>query len=121
MSVEEIKTELPKFEFMMFNRANREGELTLLDQKDIDDILFDLNRGVKANYDENGMIVITYPYNVCRLESRNLISKICPSCKINELNKDESMNALSRKDNTTYICDDCGTAEGLEELYKWKE
>ncbi|PED63987.1 hypothetical protein [Priestia megaterium] len=37
---------------------------------------------------------------------------ICPSCGT----KHERLLALSRKDNKTSICDDCGTQEALEEL-----
>src|SRR3982751_3001078 len=40
----------------------------------------------------------------------------CPRCKVNELNPKMVMNTLSRKDNETYICADCGTAEAIEEL-----
>lgn len=37
----------------------------------------------------------------------------CPRCNENELK--ESGNALSRKDNNTIICDDCGMDEALED------
>jgi predicted RNA-binding Zn-ribbon protein involved in translation (DUF1610 family) len=40
---------------------------------------------------------------------------ICPKCKQNEIGADDVMNALSR-DNKTYICDDCGTAEAFAEM-----
>lgn len=45
----------------------------------------------------------------------------CPVCKENNLHENEVMNALSRKDNKTYICDRCGTMEALEELRKFEE
>jgi predicted RNA-binding Zn-ribbon protein involved in translation (DUF1610 family) len=45
-------------------------------------------------------------------ENKNL----CPRCKENELHEDMVMNSLSRKDNETYICDDCGTEEAMEEM-----
>lgn len=35
----------------------------------------------------------------------------CPRCKENELDKEEVRNCLSRMDNKTYICSDCGTDE----------
>jgi hypothetical protein len=38
----------------------------------------------------------------------------CPKCKVNEL-LEPGGNALSRKDNETEICSDCGTQEALEE------
>lgn len=43
---------------------------------------------------------------------------ICPSCMYNELHENEAMNALSRKDNETYICTQCARREALEELKK---
>ena len=39
--------------------------------------------------------------------------KICPRCKKNELNKVEVRNCLSRMDNKTYICNDCGNDEAV--------
>lgn len=47
------------------------------------------------------------------------MKNICPSCNINELHEDEVMNSLSRTDNETYICNDCGTKEAMEELALW--
>ena len=35
----------------------------------------------------------------------------CPRCLKNELDKDETMNSLSRMDNATYICEECGQEE----------
>jgi len=43
----------------------------------------------------------------------------CPVCERNELHPDEVMNSLSRKDNTTYICDECGVKEALDELQEY--
>lgn len=42
---------------------------------------------------------------------------ICPSCGKNPLKLPMVMNSLSRKDNETYICDDCGMREALEDYY----
>ena len=39
--------------------------------------------------------------------------KKCPRCKKNTMRDEEAMNALSRRDNETYICSPCGTAEAL--------
>jgi RNA polymerase subunit RPABC4/transcription elongation factor Spt4 len=39
----------------------------------------------------------------------------CPICKTNEL-LEEGLNALSRKDNQTEICNDCGTQEAFDDL-----
>lgn len=36
----------------------------------------------------------------------------CPRCS-NVMYDDEVLNALSRRDNKTYICSDCGTEEAL--------
>lgn len=42
----------------------------------------------------------------------------CPRCGSPKMDKVLVRNALSRKDNKTYICNDCGTAEAIEELMK---
>ncbi len=39
--------------------------------------------------------------------------KKCPRCKKNTMRDEEVMNALSRRDNKTYICSPCGTTEAL--------
>lgn len=44
--------------------------------------------------------------------------KTCPRCNINILKEPIHKNALSRKDNETYICDSCGMAEAIEEFIK---
>jgi uncharacterized protein YlaI len=41
---------------------------------------------------------------------------ICPVCKVNELDEDEVMNSLSRKDNETYICNDCAVQEAMADF-----
>lgn len=41
--------------------------------------------------------------------------KICPRCADNLLHASRVRNALSRKDNETYICPPCGTDEGLRD------
>ena len=41
--------------------------------------------------------------------------KICPRCNKNELHPTLAMNALSRRDNETYICPSCGTEEAFED------
>jgi predicted RNA-binding Zn-ribbon protein involved in translation (DUF1610 family) len=42
----------------------------------------------------------------------------CPRCGENTLRTDRPvMNALSRKDNKTYVCSPCGTSEALENFY----
>lgn len=45
-------------------------------------------------------------------------SKLCPKCQSTFLSTKAAENALSRKDNKTMICSDCGTAEALEDLFK---
>jgi len=42
------------------------------------------------------------------------LPKICPRCKKNELHPTLAMNALSRLDNETYICSNCGTEEAFD-------
>lgn len=39
--------------------------------------------------------------------------KLCPRCKVVPLHPEEIKNALSRRDNKTYICSPCGTAEAM--------
>jgi len=41
---------------------------------------------------------------------------ICPKCNTNELLYEEGCNALSRVDNSTEICDDCGMAEAIDDM-----
>ena len=41
---------------------------------------------------------------------------ICPQCKKNELLEPIVRNSLSRADNQTYICNDCGNQEGFDDL-----
>jgi predicted RNA-binding Zn-ribbon protein involved in translation (DUF1610 family) len=41
----------------------------------------------------------------------------CPRCGEETLRLDRpAMNALSRTDNETYVCSDCGTSEALEDF-----
>lgn len=42
------------------------------------------------------------------------IIKKCPSCK---LEKDMRHPAISRRDNKTEVCSDCGTAEALDDFF----
>jgi hypothetical protein len=43
---------------------------------------------------------------------------ICPRCLVTQLNKVQAMNALSRRDNKTYICSQCG---GEEAVFDWQQ
>ncbi len=47
---------------------------------------------------------------------KNPKGEICPSCKTNRMYTVECRNSLSRRDNSTYICTDCGDKEALEDL-----
>jgi hypothetical protein len=71
-----IRNLLSKYEFEMFNRANNQkGEMTTLNEKDIDDIIGDMYMGsisVVIQVDDNEMVIVKYPSDVCRLESRGL-------------------------------------------------
>ena len=42
--------------------------------------------------------------------------KKCPKCGENTLHPEEVMNALSRKDNETYICNACGDQEAFDDM-----
>ena len=46
---------------------------------------------------------------------RQLSSNLCPRCGVATMHPEKAMNALSRRDNETYICSPCGTAEGMED------
>ncbi len=41
--------------------------------------------------------------------------KTCPRCKWNLLKRRDSLNAVSRRDNKTNICAECGIKEALED------
>ena len=43
--------------------------------------------------------------------------KLCPRCKVIKLDPIDVRNALSRKDNKTYICESCGIAEAIEDQF----
>ncbi len=45
----------------------------------------------------------------------------CPRCGEPKIDEREVMNALSRRDNKTYICSDCGTEEALVDIGAMKE
>jgi len=42
----------------------------------------------------------------------------CPRCKTEALHPELAMNALSRKDNETYVCSPCGREEALWDFAK---
>ena len=48
---------------------------------------------------------------------KSKVSKLCPNCG----NYYNGYPALSRKDNKTERCPDCGTKEALEEFYKYQK
>lgn len=57
------------------------------------------------------MTTMAYP------EDPNATYTTCPRCGRNTLRTDRpAMNALSRTDNETYVCSECGTNEGLEAM-----
>ena len=41
---------------------------------------------------------------------------ICPRCGTGRMNEVEVRNALSRKDNETYVCSSCGVDEAIVNL-----
>jgi transposase-like protein len=43
---------------------------------------------------------------------------LCPACKKNYLHPNLVMNSLSRRDNQTYICPQCGDREAMEDYEK---
>ena len=42
--------------------------------------------------------------------------KLCPCCHKETLNDETIMNSLSHLDDTTYICNDCGSVESMIHL-----
>ncbi|RJX22771.1 MAG: hypothetical protein C4575_00555 [Desulforudis sp.] len=42
--------------------------------------------------------------------------KTCPRCGERKLDPEKVRNALSRRDNETYVCNDCGTDEAMYDL-----
>jgi RNA polymerase subunit RPABC4/transcription elongation factor Spt4 len=73
---------------------------------------------------EYGGIAYDRELTVKEIEDYELIpmfkENVCPICKMNDL-LEEGANALSRKDNKTEICSECGVAEAMEELEKMLE
>jgi hypothetical protein len=50
-------------------------------------------------------------------DSKNTDENIeCPRCKKNQLHPQMAMNALSRRDNETFICSPCGSVEAMEDF-----
>ena len=70
----------------------------------------DLNQSIKVNKVENG-VNIHYEVYSKKLDRVIKIGE-CPRCE--EL-FDAEFPALSRKDNKTKICSECGTSEALED------
>lgn len=46
--------------------------------------------------------------------------KVCPRCKKNKLEAEEVKNVLSRRDNKTYICSECGRDEARFDFVRSK-
>lgn len=64
--------------------------------------------GIRARRDE------TRPW--IGLTNRKVIATFrpaCPRCGQDRMNPEQVRNALSRKDNTTYVCNSCGTDEAM--------
>lgn len=39
--------------------------------------------------------------------------KKCPRCSLLKMHDDDILNSLSKRDNQTYVCNDCGNDEAL--------
>ena len=46
---------------------------------------------------------------------------LCPRCRQEEMAEELAFNALSRKDNETYVCSPCGEDEALWDFMKCKQ
>jgi hypothetical protein len=53
---------------------------------------------------------------ILKLGGKKVILELCPRCKSEYLDPNSAKNALSRKDNKTLICANCGTAEAIEDM-----
>ena len=65
-------------------------------------------------------VVITNNREFTETMTITLDQHTCPRCFggiPNDLQRGQYIGALSRTDNKTYICSDCGTAEGLEDYF----
>lgn len=54
---------------------------------------------------------------VTAIELDKLKKTRCPRCEQNTMRPEQVMNALSRRDNETYICSSCGVAEAMEDFF----
>jgi hypothetical protein len=62
------------------------------------------------------MIFNTYGIS---MNTYNTNPELCPVCKKNPLHPNKVMNSLSRRDNKTYICNECGQREAMEDYQKY--
>ena len=71
---------------------------------------------LNIDYDEKKNI--SYGYKIIGKETNYYlgISKICPKCKHTII----GYPALSREDNKTEICSNCGTMEAIKDFLKYK-
>ena len=49
-------------------------------------------------------------------EIDDMFENVCPRCQSRFLHSDRSMDALSRRDNSTYVCSPCGEDEAVLDL-----
>jgi hypothetical protein len=73
----EVKELLGKYQYEMFNGLNNyKGEITTLNEEDIENILYDMslnvNLSAKMYLEDDGMVVVKYPHGECELKSRGL-------------------------------------------------
>lgn len=66
--------------------------------------------------EDNEKIYREYGFDGDDIMDYAITSTICPSCYEDNLCEDEVMNPISRKDNKTYICNQCAVREAMEEL-----
>lgn len=70
---------------------------------------------VKITHESGGVVYDVFTKN----QVKALGLPLCPSCDEKPL-YEAGRNALSRKDNKTEICSDCGQKEAIEEFLKYK-
>jgi len=49
-------------------------------------------------------------------EMAEMAADVCPRCESNLMVPERAQNALSRKDNETYVCSPCGEDEALRDF-----
>jgi hypothetical protein len=93
--------------------------MTIIDESEMRIIWLDTDNRMWLDMKSEGSRteLVHQAYNLALTLFAPQLIKQCPVCLTNELDLDEEMNAVSRKDDSTMICSDCGQAEAMDELF----